>query len=329
MVNIKDVAKLANVSIATVSRYLNQSENISEQSKRKIEKAIETLNYRPNQIARSLSKRQSQLIGLIVPDIQNPYFPQLARAIEDTALQYDYTVVLCNTDETVEKEQLYINRLSQNYVAGLLVATNAMNVKAYEKIDIPIVALDRLIDSNIPTVMTDNFGDAKRGTAHLIECGAKNLLCLRGPRHVKAADDRERGFYAAIEGTDCKGTTVVAGFDFNEASVEIMKALTNDSSNIDGIFASSDAVAIAAIKVIQSLNKQVPNDIQVVGFDGIELGKMILPELTTVCQDIYQIGQIATTMLIDQIKGKPLKNQSITIETNLIIRGTTRKGTKI
>ena len=327
MVNIKDVAKLANVSVATVSRYLNQNGYVSKQAKEKIEKAIHELDYRPNQIARSLSKRQSQLIGLIVPDIQNPYFPQLARAIEDTALRYDYTVVLCNTDETVEKEQLYMNRLSQNYVAGLLVATNAMDVKAYEEIDIPIVALDRLIDSNIPTVMTDNFGGAKKGTAHLIECGAKNLLCLRGPKNVKAADERERGFYAAIEGTDSKGKTVLAGFDFNEASSAIMKALSEDSS-IDGIFASSDAVAIAAIKMIQTLNKQVPNDIQVVGFDGIELGKMISPELTTVSQDIYQIGQYATKMLIEQIEGNPLKNQQIIVETNLIVRGTTRKGTK-
>ena len=327
MVNIKDVAKLANVSVATVSRYLNQNGYVSKQAKEKIEKAIHELDYRPNQIARSLSKRQSQLIGLIVPDIQNPYFPQLARAIEDTALRYDYTVVLCNTDETVEKEQLYMNRLSQNYVAGLLVATNAMDVKAYEEIDIPIVALDRLIDSNIPTVMTDNFGGAKKGTAHLIECGAKNLLCLRGPKNVKAADERERGFYAAIEGTDSKGKTVVAGFDFNEASSAVIKALLENPS-IDGIFASSDAVAIAAIKMIQTLNKQVPNDIQVVGFDGIELGKMISPELTTVSQDIYQIGQYATKMLIEQIEGNPLKNQQIIVETNLIVRGTTRKGTK-
>ncbi len=327
MVNIKDVAKLANVSVATVSRYLNQNGYISEQAKEKIEKAIHELDYRPNQIARSLSKRQSKLIGLIVPDIQNPYFPQLARAIEDTALHYDYTVVLCNTDGTVEKEQLYMNRLSQNYVAGLLVATNAMDVKAYEEIDIPIVALDRLIESNIPTVMTDNFGGAKKGTAHLIECGAKNLLCLRGPKNVKAADERERGFYAAIEGTDSKGKTIVAGFDFNEASSVIIKVLSEDTS-IDGIFASSDAVAIAAIKMIQSINKQVPRDIQVVGFDGIELGKMISPELTTVCQDIYQIGQYATKMLIEQIEGKPLKDQLIIVETNLIVRGTTRKGTK-
>ena len=328
MVNIKDVAKYADVSVATVSRFLNQKGYISEQSKEKIEKAIEALNYRPNHIARSLSKKQSQLIGLIVPDIQNPYFPQLARAIEDTALQYDYTVVLCNTDGTPEKEQLYMNRLSQNYVAGLLIATNAMDAKAYEEIAIPVVALDRLIDSGIPTVMTDNFGGAKKGTTHLIECGAKNLVCLRGPKNVKAADERERGFYAAIEGTICDGKTIEAGFDFNEASGIIWKALTEDPT-IDGIFASSDAVAIAAVKMIQSLNKQVPEDIQVVGFDGIDLGKMISPELTTVCQDIYQIGQHATTMLIEQIEGKPLKNKSIVVETQLIVRGTTRKEPKL
>ena len=324
MVNIKDVAEYANLSVATVSRFLNQKGYISEQSKQKIEEAIQALNYKPNHIARSLSKKQSKLIGLIVPDIKNPYFPQLARAIEDTALEYDYTIILCNTDGTMEKEKLYIDRLTQNYVAGLLVATNSLETSFYQAINIPFVALDRLMEPNIPSVVTDNFGGAKKGTEYLIECGAKNILCLRGPHGIKTADEREKGFYAAINAYNMIAQTVVAGFDFNEAGKAVEQAIQKDPS-IDGIFASSDAAAIAAIKTIQVLQKQVPEHIQVVGFDGIELGTMISPELTTVCQDIYQIGKYATTMLIDQIEGKPLKEKTIVVETNLIVRGTTRK----
>ena len=324
MVTIKDVAEYANLSVATVSRYLNQKGYISEQSKLTIEEAINALQYKPNHIARSLSKKQSKLIGLIVPDIQNPYFPQLARAIEDTALAYDYTVVLCNTDGTIEKEQLYIERLAQNYVAGLLVATNANEPSFYQSINIPLVAVDRQIDSTIPCVMTNNFGGAKKGTEHLIECGAKNLLCLRGPKGIQTADERERGFYAAVEQYNVKGKTVEAGFDFHEAVAVIDNVLKQDET-IDGIFASSDLAAIAAVKTIHNLKKQVPEQIQVVGFDGIDLGTMISSELTTVCQDIYQIGKHATVMLIEQIEGLPLKETTIIVETTLRTRGTTRK----
>lgn len=324
MVNIKDVAEYANLSVATVSRFLNQKGYISEQSKQRIEQAIQALKYKPNHIARSLSKKQSKLIGLIVPNIKNPYFPQLARAIEDTALEYDYTIILCNTDGTMEKEKLYIDRLTQNYVAGLLVATTFLETSFYQAINIPFVALDRLIEPNIPSVVTDNFGGAKKGTEYLIECGAKSILCLRGPLGIKTADEREKGFYAATNAHNMNAQTVVAGFDFNEAAKAVEQALQNDPS-IDGIFASSDTAAIAAIKTIQDLQKQIPEQIQVIGFDGIELGTMISPELTTVCQDIYQIGQYATTMLIEQIEGKPLKEKTIVVETNLIVRGTTRK----
>ncbi len=324
MVNIKDVAEYANLSVATVSRFLNQKGYISDQSKQKIEQAIQALNYKPNHIARSLSKKQSKLIGLIVPDIKNPYFPQLARAIEDTALEYDYTIILCNTDGTMEKEKLYIDRLTQNYVAGLLVATNSLETSFYQAINIPFVALDRLMEPNIPSVITDNFGGAKTGAEYLIECGAKNILCLRGPLGIKTADEREKGFYAATNAHNMIAQTVVASFDFNEAAIAVHQALQNDPS-IDGIFASSDSAAIAAIKTIQDLQKQIPEQIQVVGFDGIELGTMISPELTTVCQDIYQIGQYATKMLIEQIEGKPLKDKTIVVETSLIVRGTTRK----
>jgi LacI family transcriptional regulator len=172
--------------------------------------------------------------------------------------------------------------------------------------------------------MTNNFGGAKKGTEHLIECGAKNLLCLRGPKGIQTADERERGFYAAVEQYNVKGKTVEAGFDFHEAVAVIDNVLKQDET-IDGIFASSDLAAIAAVKTIHNLKKQVPEQIQVVGFDGIDLGTMISSELTTVCQDIYQIGKHATVMLIEQIEGLPLKETTIIVETTLRTRGTTRK----
>lgn len=323
MVNIKDVAKQANLSVATVSRYLNQNGYVSKQSTEKIERAIEALKYKPNSIARSLSKKQSNFIGLIVPDITNPYFPQLARAVEDTALAYDYTVVLCNSDEQADKEQLYVERLSQKYVAGLIVSTSLLDTSLYENIDIPIVALDRKMSETIPSVTTDNVKGAKIATQYLLEKGAQQFLCLRGPQGLQTADDRLLGFQQAIEQADVNAVVVETAFDFQMAAQEVERALT-DNPHIDGIFASSDTSAIAALKVVHKLRKRVPEDVQIVGFDGIALGEMVSPELTTVGQDLYAIGAQAAQMLIAQIENKPLKQIHTIIDAQLIVRGTTK-----
>ena len=325
MTTIKDVAQYANVSVATVSRYLNEKGYISDQAKQQIQMAINALQYKPNHIARSLSKKQSKLIGLIVPDIQNPYFPQLARAIEDTARQFGYTVILCNSDGQAEKEQHYLESLSQHYVAGLLVATTNSNPSIYKNVNIPVVAIDREIHASIPAVVADNFGGAYKAAQHLIEANAQNILCVRGPLLVSTADQREAGFYEAVQNNEAlQVRTIITKFDFQEATKAIRHILEQDPT-IDSIFASSDTIAIAALKVIQSMNKKVPEDIQVIGFDGIDLGMMVSPELTTICQDIYTIGKEATEMLLKQIDGEAMKQQTVIVDTKLIVRETTRK----
>lgn len=322
MVNIKEVASHANLSVGTVSRYLNQNGYVSKKSSERIEQAIRELDYKPSSVARSLSKKQSNLIGLIVPDIKNPYFPELARAVEDTAWQYDYTVVLCNSDEQMEKEHLYIERLTQTYVAGLIVTTSLLDTSIYTSLQTPIVALDRMIDACIPTVATDNKKGAKIGTQHLLACGAKNLLCIRGPQGLQTADDRLLGFLEVAK--DRATTIVTTTFDFNVAAEAIEQALIA-SPHIDGIFASSDTLAIAALHIAHKLVRRVPEDLQIVGFDGIALGEMVSPALTTVSQNLYEMGAAATKMLIDQIEGKNVKQTGLHIDAQLIVRGTTRE----
>ena len=137
MANIRDVAKKSGVSVATVSRFINQKGYVSKEASEVIERAIKELNYKPNLVARSLSTKQTKLIGLIVPDIMNPFFPELARAVEDVALTYDYTVVLCNSDEKAEKEIHYIETLRQKYVAGFIVTTNQLHASHYQNLDMP------------------------------------------------------------------------------------------------------------------------------------------------------------------------------------------------
>lgn len=323
MVNIKDVANIANLSVATVSRYLNNG-YVSQKSSERIEQAIRELDYKPSSVARSLSKKQSNMIGLIVPDIKNPYFPELARAVEDTAWSYGYTVVLCNSDEQIEKELLYIERLSQTYIAGLIVTTSLIDPSIYTSIDTPIVALDRMFDATVPTVATDNRQGAKLGTEYLLTTGARNLLCIRGPQGLKTADDRLLGFLEATEQQSVQISIMTTSFDFNIAAEAIEQTLLMNPQ-IDGIFASSDTLAIAALHIAHKLGKRVPEELQIVGFDGIALGEMVSPALTTVSQDLYEMGAAAARMLIDQIEGKEIKQTVLNIEARLIVRGTTRK----
>lgn len=323
MVNIKDVANIANLSVATVSRYLNNG-YVSQKSSERIEQAIRELDYKPSSVARSLSKKQSNMIGLIVPDIKNPYFPELARAVEDTAWSYGYTVVLCNSDEQIEKELLYIERLSQTYIAGLIVTTSLIDPSIYTSIDTPIVALDRMFDATVPTVATDNRQGAKLGTEYLLTTGARNLLCIRGPQGLKTADDRLLGFLEATEQQSVQISIMTTSFDFNIAAEAIEQTLLMNPQ-IDGIFASSDTLAIAALHIAHKLGKRVPEELQIVGFDGIALGEMVSPALTTVSQDLYEMGAAAARMLIDQIEGKEIKQTVFNIEARLIVRGTTRK----
>ncbi|WP_369821931.1 LacI family DNA-binding transcriptional regulator [Sporosarcina sp. P33] len=324
LANIRDVAGKAGVSVATVSRYLNNKGYISEDAKRVISQAIEELNYQPSMIARSLSTKQTTFIGLIVPDIVNPFFPELARAIEDVALAYDYTVILCNSDEELEKEIKYVQTLQRKYVAGFIVATSHEKAEHYTELNVPIVAIDRRIHSSIPYIATDNREGARVGTEHLLQSGCKNILCMRGPSGLGPADDRFDGFNDAVNGKDVKTHVVECPFQF-EASEKIVQDILQDVP-IDGIFASSDVTAAGAMKAAHSLGIHVPDQLQIVGYDGTMLAGQLTPGLTTVAQDLYKIGATAARMLIKLIEGQELTEREVLIPAELLIRETTRSG---
>lgn len=323
LANIKDVAKASGVSVATVSRYLNKKGYISVEAKTKIESVIKELGYKPNLVARSLSTKQTNFIGLIVPDITNPFFPELARAVEDIALSYGYTVVLCNSDEKAEKEIHYIETLKQKYVAGFIVTTNLLRANHYKDLNIPVVALDRMIHESIPTVSSNNIEGARLGTNYLIEQGCQNIVCMRGPSGLGPADDRLAGFLKAIEGKNIITNIIESPFHFDN-SEEIARKFLSEIEGVDGIFASTDISAAGALKAAHSLGVSVPDELQIMGFDGISLGGMLTPGLTTVAQDIYKMGAYATRMLIKLIEGIELTDKVIQVPVELVIRGTTR-----
>lgn len=322
MATIHDVAQRANVSVATVSRYLNQNGYVGEKSKQAIERAIRELNFVPNKVARTLSTKKSNLIGLIIPDIVNPFFPELARAVEDIAYRNGYTVILCNSDEDPEKEKHYLKVLSQEYVAGIIIATTCEGI--VQDTDIPIVALDRVPKTNLPSVTTNNKYGAELAGRLLVECGANEILILKGPKLLASSEERLSGFLRAVEGKNIQLHIVESPYEMRVAEKLTYEFLTNHPS-IDGIFGSSDVSAIGALKACERLGKKVPQEIQIVGFDGIQLGDYTSPSLTTVAQKIYQLGETAADLLIRQIEGRTIEERHIEIKPELVVRETTRK----
>ncbi|KMY44697.1 ribose operon repressor [Bacillus sp. FJAT-27916] len=326
MTTIRDVAKRAGVSVATVSRYFNNG-YVSEKAREKVEEAIASLAYQPSHIARSLSTKQTKAIGLIIPDIMNPFFPELARAVEDVAVANGYALILCNSDEQREKEKNYIETLSRKYVAGMILATSELEKTYYEQLNVPIVALDRPIGSGFPTVMTRNEEGAQLGTEFLIKQKARHIACLRGPEGLRPAEDRLKGFLKAISSTSVSMTVVPCPFEYKE-SEKIVKNLLQKDETIDAIFACSDISAIGAIKAAHSLGIRIPDQVQIMGFDGIGLGEMMNPSLATVAQNIYELGSRATEMLIKQIDGNTIDRLDEYVSPQLIIRESVKGASK-
>lgn len=324
MATMKDVAKLANVSVATVSRHLNSSGYVGSKARQAIEQAILELRYKPNQIARSLSTKQMHTIGLIVPDITNPFFPELARAIEDTALKEGYTVILCNSDEQAEKELQYIETLQQKYIAGFIIATNQLKKEQYLQLNAPIVLLDRVIDSDLPSVTSQNQYGAEMAVRYLLDRNVNEVAFFSGPKNLQPVQQRLAGFKQAIQDKNITTHIFESPFQFMEAEKIAYEALKAHPT-IDAVFASSDMIAIGVLKAAHKLGLNIPQDLQIIGFDGIAIGEIVTPGLTTIAQNIYALGETATNMLIKQIKGETLEQEHVTIKPSLLVRETTKE----
>lgn len=323
MVTIKEVAEEAGVSVATVSRVINQNGYVSEETLKKVKGVIEKLNYKPNSIARSLYHKISNMIGLIVPDITNPFFPELARAVEDVAMMYGFRVVLCNSDQEPEKEMKYIDLFKEKYVDGIIIATQSHESQFYSDLNIPIVALDRVGDTSIPSVVSNNYNGAKKLTELLLQKGVKNIAHIRGPKNISSSEARYQGFVDAVEGKSVNYTISEADFQLKDAERKA-EQFFETHTGVDGIFCSNDTIAAGFLKVALKKGIKVPEELQIAGFDGSFFGEFIYPELTTVSQPIYDMGAVAARLLIKIIQGNKPEKLLYEMPTTIMERGTTR-----
>lgn len=324
MATIKDVAHEAGVSVATVSRVLNENGYVGVETRKKVMRAIAKLNYSPNEVARSLYKRGSKLIGLLLPDITNPFFPQLARGVEDEMNLAGYRLLLGNSDEDVQKELDYIQTFVQNNVAGIISATNHVNHNLYEGLELPLVLLDRT-SKDYPAVYADGEAGGRLAAEALIAKGASRITLMKGPVDVKPAQDRFRGAVESLSEAEVDFSVMsTTSFSFEDAK-GWAEELFDKFPDTDGIIASNDLVGIAILHEALRRGKRIPEELQIIGYDDIPQSSLSYPPLSTIRQPAYDMGRKAAELLIRIIKKEPNIEKTVQLPVELIERSTTRK----
>lgn len=333
MVRISDVAKMANVSTATVSRVLSNSGNVKKETAEKVLEAIKKLNYQPNLLARQLRRLETKTVLVVVPDITNTFFSKILRGIEQVAIENDYEVLLGDTGNSLEREKGYLDILRQKKADGMILLTARLESHLLEEIsrEFPVVlACEYLEGSDIPTVSIDNISSARKATEYLISLGHKRIGFLSGPMDVILSRDRLKGFKQGMMQHDIAiEPNLIQEGDFSfESGFNLMTKLLALSEPPTAVFASSDEMAIGAIKAIKAKGLKVPDDISIVGFDDIKFASIFEPALTTVSQPMFEIGQKAMELLIKLIQKDKLEKSQYILEDQLVIRETCKEKKK-
>lgn len=303
MASIKDVAKRANVSTATVSRVLRNAGNVTEETKQRVLEAIEALNYQPNVLGRYLRRMETETVLVIVPDITNPFFSKVLRGIEAVALEHGYQVLLGDTQNDVRLEEQYLNLLPQRQVDGMIFLTARIRKELVEEMarQFPIVlACEYLEGADIPTVSIDNISSARKATEHLIGLGHRRIAHLSGPMDVILSRDRLRGYHQALvqHEIDADPALVQEGDFTYESGYSLTLKLLALENPPTAIFAANDEMAIGAIKAVRHRGGRVPYDVAIVGFDDIQMASIFEPAVTTIAQPMFEIGEQAMKLML-------------------------------
>jgi len=321
MPSIKDVALAAGVSTATVSRVLANKSHIKDETRQRVLDSIEQLNYRPNLIARSLRAQKSAKIGLVVSDIRNPFFTAIGRAVEDAAYEQGYSVLMCNTDENPDKEEMYLNLLHDENVAGIIFSPTqrfSAGLKSY-KSNIPFVIIDRSVESrDVDMVLLDNVTAAYELTTHLIGNGYRKLAGLFGDASTTGRE-RSRGFHNAL--TDNQLSPVAVHFIPPRIKQGYDTTLAVLKQNPDAIFTSNSLLTAGAFQAIRNNKLAVPQDVALVGFDETTWGALVEPPITLIAQPTEEIGRTAIELLFQRIAEPDRRPKTVTLKGQLLING--------
>lgn len=328
MTSLTDVAKRAEVSIATVSRVINNSDKVVPETRRIVEKAMEELGYQPNRVARRLRQRggKRHLLGLIIPDIQNPFFAELSRGVEDVAYANQFAVMLCNSDENLKKEKFYLDVLRSESVDGIILPPiHERDPVVYKLIEdgIPVVTVDRsLSQCTTDKVEVDNRRGAHEAVEHLIKLGHRRIGLIAGRLNVSTSRDRKQGFLDAMAAHKLPvSEAYVRGGDFKQASGRAMAdQLLDLPEPPTAIFVLNNLMTVGALEAIHRRKLRIPADIAVIGFDDLPWAEALDPPLTVVRQPAYEVGQAAADLLLKRLQEPKRAETHLLLLPKLIIR---------
>lgn len=322
---IVDVARLAGVSPATVSNMLNGRVTPRLETERRVNEAIRKLKYTTNYVAKSLVTKKTLIISLLITDIGNPFFPQLAQGVENAAKKHGYNVLLCSSDGVYEEECRYIKVLLQRQIDGLIVVPSSREGKSLQPLmakGVPIVVVDNEItDLFIDCIVIDNYAAAYEATMHLLQQGRRKIVFIKGGSAVRSSYYRLKGYRDALHqfGIPVKPSLIVDGEFRMKKAYDAISNLVLNKVEFDGVFAANDIMAIGAMMALGNLGVKIPEEIAVVGFDDIPLSSIFIPSLTTIRQPVRQMGEIACDRLINLIQGGSVVGKT-TLQAELVIR---------
>ncbi len=327
-ITIIDVAKESGVSVGTVSNVLNDADWVGEEYREKVHRAVEKMRYRRNLLAGSLKTKRTKIIGLIVPDIRMGFWPEVARGIEDVASDLGYNVMLCNSDEHVEKEASYIEVLRSKMVDGILYSGSQEDTAENEPLkvllggNIPVVMLERYFEYlPFPEVIVDNLQGGYEATIHLLKLGHRKIGFISGPISLINVQNRFAGYKKALEEFQVPfdNSLVEEGMFTFESGYTAMKKLLSKDNKLTAVFAANDPMAIGALHAIKDSGLDVPKDIAIVGFDNVDMASYVDPPLTTVAQPMYELGSTAMKILLRLINKEKVEKK-VVLKTKLIVR---------
>lgn len=331
-VTIKDIAEQSGVSLATVSRVLNNSGYVKQETRDIIEKTIKELNYTPSAVARSLSKSETNTIGVVVPDINNPFFGEVIKGIATIADKESLNIILCDTDEDINKEYKSLEMLKQQRIQGILITPtsddnqfNGEYLSALESLGIPVVLIDRDVKySNFDGVFLDNINGAYEATEALIKEGHKKIALIAGPETSKPGRDRVRGYEKAMLMNKIPiDKNYIFHGDFKlDSGYNFTKRILKMNDKPTAIFVCNNMMNLGCIKALIEENIKIPDDMALIGFDEIEILNVLGMKISVVNRPTTEMGRVAMDMLLHRLKNKEDKQtKRITFSPKLILKG--------
>ena len=324
-VTMRQIAELAGVSIGTVSHVINETAAVRPKLRDRVLEAIHSLGYQPSALARGLRRNQTNMLGMVIPDITNPFFPGVVRGVEDVAFRRSFRVILCNADNDPSKEASYVRELRSYHIAGLLIipaasADIASHLRAYASASVPVVCIDRVPEGwKGDAVLVANEEGSYLVTRHLIQMGHRRLAVITGPLKLNNAAERLKGFTRALQEAHLSVDPEFvqeARFDAPsgyQAAVRLLRMLPRPTA----IFASNDLMAFGTLQATRELGLRCPEDVSIAGFDSLEFSSLTDPSLTSVYQPGYQLGATAARLLLQRVDGMRFAPKKLLLPTEL------------